>query len=147
MSFTPVGSLGDVIALITIVKDLVTAFDKRRGSSADYQEIIRKLWAFNRVLKEVDTLCRSITTPDEATTVRDAMLCVVCQARHSIDALSTGIRKFEPSLRKGGSRSSLQDAARTAQWKLFHSDDSTKIQSEIDMYSSILGVLITMVNE
>lgn len=147
MSFTPVGSLGDVIALITIVKDLVNAFDKRTGSSADYQEIIRKLWAFNRVLEEVDTLCRSIATTDGSNTSRDAMLSVVGQARNSIEALSKGIRKFEPSLREGGSRSSLQDAARKAQWRLFHSDDSNRLQSEIDTYCSIFGVLITMVNE
>ena len=80
MSFAPVGSLGDVIALINIVKELVTAFDKRTGSSAEYQETIRKLWAFNRVLKEVETLCRFISTTDEATTSRDAMLCVIFQA-------------------------------------------------------------------
>ena len=147
MSFAPVGSLGDVIALINIVKELITAFDKRRGSSAEYQDILRKLWAFNRVLKEVETLCRSITTTAEATTSRDAMLCVVGQARTSIEALSKGIRKFEPSLRQGGSQSSLKDAARKAEWKLFHSDDSAKIQSEIDMYCSILSVLVTTVNE
>ena len=147
MSFAPVGSLGDVIALINIVKDLVTAFDKRTGSSAEYQEIIRKLWAFNRVLKEVEVFGRSIKNTDEATTSCKAILCVVGQARNSIEASSKGIRQFEPSLRKGGSRSSLQDAARKAQWKLFHSDDSTKIQSEIDIYCSILGVLMTTVIE
>ena len=147
MSFAPVGSLGDVIALINVVKELVTAFDKRKGSSAEYQEIIRKLWAFNQVLKEVETHCRSITTTDEATVSRDAMLCVVGQARTSIEALLKGILKFELSLRQGGSQSSLQDTARKAQWKLFHSDDSAKIQSEINMYCSILSVLITTANE
>ena len=137
------------MALITMVKDLINAFDKRTGSSADYQEIIRKLWAFNRVLKEVETLCRSVEamSTDELNTSRDAMLSIVSQARNSIEALSKGIRKFEPHLREGGSRSSLQDAARKAQWRLYHSDDSNKLQSEIDTYCLILGVLITMVNE
>ena len=147
MSFNLVGSLGDVIALITMVKDLVNAFDKRMGFSADYQEIIRKLWAFNQVLKEVETLCRSIATTNESNTSRDAMLSVVGQARNSIEALSKGIRKFEPNLREGGSRSSIQDGARKAQWRLFHSEDASKLQSEIDTYCSIFGVLITMVNE
>ena len=147
MSFAPVGSLGDVIALINIVKDLVKAFDKRKGSSAEYQEIIRKLWAFNRVLQEVDTLCSSTVITTELNASRNALLSVASQARRSIEALSTGYQKFEPSLREGGSRSRLQDAARKAEWKFFHSDDSTRLQSEVCAYCSILSALISMVNE
>ena len=147
MSFAPVGSLGDVVALITIVKDLVKAFDKQKGSSADYQETIRKLWAFNRVLQEVETICGTITVTTELNTSRDALLSVVSQARRSIEALSRGTRKFEPSLREGISRSSLKDIARKAEWKLFHSEDSTRLQLEVCTYSAVLNALISMFNE
>ena len=147
MSFAPVGSLGDVVALISIVKNLVNAFDNRKGSSADYQDITRKLSAFHRVLQEVDKLCRSSATTVGLDASSGAMLSVISQARRSIEAFTKSTGKFEPSLREGGSGSYLQDAAKKAQWKLFHSDCSAKLHSEIDLYCSVLSVLISTANE
>ena len=146
MSFTPVGSLGDVSALVNIIRDLVKAFDKTRGSSAEYQGIIRKLWAFGRVLREVETLYKTFENIVELNASRDAIFSIVNQSRYSIEGLLKRIEKFEPSLREGGSRYSLQDAARKAQWALSCSDESTKFQSEIDVYCSILSALVSTAN-
>lgn len=65
MPFTPIGSLGDIVALSLIVRDLIKALEESRGSSAQYQEMTRKLWAFKRVVQEVETVCRNMKIPSK----------------------------------------------------------------------------------
>lgn len=146
MPFTPIGSLGDIIALSIIIKDLVKALDESRGSSAEYQESIRKLWALNRVLREVEMLCRTRENTVELNALRETMHCIANQSRQSIEAFLKNVRKFEPSLREGGSGNSIRDALRKAQWRVSHSDELTKFRVEIDVHCSILSVLLSTAN-
>ena len=146
MLFTPIGSIGDIIALSVIIKDLVKALDDSRGSSAEYQDSIRKLWALNRVLREVETLCRICENIAELGALCETIHCIVNQARKSIEPFLDVVRKFGPSLHKGGSGNSIRDASRKAQWRISHSDDLTKFRTEIDVYCSILSVLVSTAN-
>jgi hypothetical protein len=52
MSFT-FGSVGDIISICLIIKDLAVALDDSGGSSAEYRELRRELWALERALLEV----------------------------------------------------------------------------------------------
>lgn len=146
MPFTPVGSPGDIVALVNVIKDLVKAFDKIRGSSAEYQEINKKLWAFTRVLQKVETLCRSFEDTIELNASRDAIHSIVGQSQRSVDGFLRRTRKFQPALREGSSGNKLQGAARKAQWKLSGSDELAKFQAEIDVYCSILTAIASTAN-
>ncbi|EAT78354.1 hypothetical protein SNOG_14117 [Parastagonospora nodorum SN15] len=53
------GSVGDIISVCLLVKDLVDALDKARGSKAEYQSLIRELWILDRSLLEIDLLART----------------------------------------------------------------------------------------
>lgn len=53
------GLIGDIISLCLLVKDVVKALDDSRGSSSEYQEVIRELRALERVLLEVELLWRT----------------------------------------------------------------------------------------
>ncbi|KAH3987371.1 hypothetical protein HBH70_009260 [Parastagonospora nodorum] len=52
------GAVGDIISVCLLVKDLVEALDKARGSKAEYQSAIRELWILDRALLEIDLLSR-----------------------------------------------------------------------------------------
>ncbi|EDU48881.1 conserved hypothetical protein [Pyrenophora tritici-repentis Pt-1C-BFP] len=61
------GSVGDIISVCLLVKDLVTALDKARGSKAEYQAAIRDLWILERVLLEIELITKqhgSEATPE-----------------------------------------------------------------------------------
>lgn len=146
MPFTPIGSLGDIIALTIIIKDLIKALDESGGSSVEYQESIRNLWALNRVLQEVEMLCRTCQNTFELNTLRETMHCIVNQSQKSIEACLKNIKKFKPSLREGGSGNSIRDTLRKAQWRVSHSDELTKSRTEINVYCSILSVLLSSAN-
>lgn len=146
MPFTPIASLGDIITLSVIIKELVKALDESRGSSAEYQESIRKLWALNRVLREIETLCGIREHTVELNALCETMHCIAKNARQSIEPFLKVVRKFGPSLRGGGSGNCILDASRKAQWRVSHSDDLTKFQTEIDVYCSVLSVLVSIAN-
>ena len=146
MPFTPIGSAGDIIALGILVKDLLKALDESRGSSAEYEETTRKLWALNRVLREAEIVCETPEHTAELKALLETMHCIVDQARQSIEPFLNTIKKFEPSLRKGGSGNSIRDASRKAQWRLSHSDELAKFRTEINVYCSLLSVLISVAN-
>jgi hypothetical protein len=46
MSAATFGSVGDIIAVVGIIKDLIVTLDDSRGSSADYQRITHELRNF-----------------------------------------------------------------------------------------------------
>lgn len=45
-----IGSIGDVLALITFVKEVAAALDGSRGSKAEYQEVWRELEGLENAL-------------------------------------------------------------------------------------------------
>jgi hypothetical protein len=56
------GSVGDIISICLIIKDLVAALDESSGSSKEFQEVRRELWALERALLEVELLSRTSTS-------------------------------------------------------------------------------------
>jgi hypothetical protein len=52
------GAVGDIISVCLLVKDLVGALDKARGSKAEYQSVIRELQILERITLEIDLLTR-----------------------------------------------------------------------------------------
>ena len=147
MPFTPIGSLGDIIALSRLVRDLIQALDQTKGSSAQYQEITRKLWAFKRVVQEVETVCRKRERTVELDTLRATTCCIANQARQCIKAFSKNIREYETNLSKCGSRNVVQGAFKKVQWRVCRSDELSKLQTEVDVYCSTLSVLLSIANE
>ena len=65
------GSVGDIISIYIIIKDLVKALDDSRGSLAEYQEVIRELSALDRVLLEVELLWITCERTNELNAIRD----------------------------------------------------------------------------
>jgi hypothetical protein len=53
------GSIGDIISVCLLVKELVAALDESRGSAAEYREVQLELRALERALLEVEILSRS----------------------------------------------------------------------------------------
>ena len=146
MPFTPVGSLGDIVALSLVIKDLIKALDDTGGSSAQYQEITRKLWAFERVVQEVETVCRKREDTVEMNALVASICCVANQSRQCIKTFLKNIRNYGRSLSTGGSGNTVRDTCRKFQWRVCRSDELTKLQTEIDVYCSILSVLLSTAN-
>ena len=53
------GSFGDIVSLGIIIKDLVECLNNSRGSSAEYQAVVRELSSLDDALSHVKSLCES----------------------------------------------------------------------------------------
>lgn len=136
------GSVGDILSVCIVIKDLVRALDESRGSSAEYQEVIRELWGLDRVLLEVELLWRTCESTAELNTLREAAHRMADQCRRSIEAFLKKVKKYGPSLRDGGSGSVVRDATMKIRWQVAHADELTKFRAEINAHCSAINMLL-----
>lgn len=136
------GSVGDILSVCIVIKDLVRALDESRGSSAEYQEVIRELWGLDRVLLEVELLWRTCESTAELNTLRETAHRMADQCRRSIEAFLKKVKKYRPSLRDGGSGSVVRDATMKIRWQVAHADELTKFRSEINAHCSAINMLL-----
>ena len=59
------GSLGDIVSLCNLIKDLCKALDQSRGLSTEYRAIIAGLWTLDDVLVQAELLCERHESSDE----------------------------------------------------------------------------------
>ncbi len=136
------GSVGDIIAICIIIKDLVKALDDSKGSSAEYQEVIRELWALDRVLLEVELLWRTCESTNELNALRETANRMADQCRRSIEGFLKKVKKYRPSLGGGGSGSVLRDTTMKIRWQVSHADELTKFRAEINAHCSAINMLL-----
>ncbi|KAL9082773.1 MAG: hypothetical protein Q9159_006186 [Coniocarpon cinnabarinum] len=118
-----VASVGDIIAVGLLIKDLVSALNEARGSSHDFQQLVRQLQSLGDVLHQVETLVRR----HDASPGLNA-LCVSITRRTAtcedlIKPFFLKVRKYQHSLKVGGSGSVFQDAACKMRWKICEADE------------------------
>ena len=136
------GSVGDIISLCIIIKDVVKALDESKGASGQYQEIFRELWALDRVLLEVELLWRTCEETVELNALRVTSHRMVDQCRSCIETFLETTRKYRSSLREGGSGNRLRDTARKLQWQVLHSEEVNKFRAEINAHCSAISMLL-----
>ena len=136
------GSVGDIIAVCLLIKDLVKTLDESRGASAEYQEIIRELWVLERALLEVEMLSRTYENTVELNALSVAARRAADACRASIETFLEKIRGYGQSLRDGGSGNVLKDASKKIKWQTSQKDDLTRFRAEINAHSTSINMLL-----
>jgi hypothetical protein len=103
------GSVGDIIAVSLIIKDLVKALDDSRGSANEYQEMIRELWMLDRVLLEVELLSRTYDQTTELNALCITARRIASECHKCIQNFWDRIKKYENSLGTSKSRHHIRD--------------------------------------
>ncbi len=136
------GSVGDVISVCLLIKDLVKTLDDSRGSSAEYQEVIRELWILERALLEVEILSRTCDNTIELNALYATARRASDDCRGSIEAFLEKVRGYGTSLRDGGSGHPLRDASKKIKWQMSQKDDLARFRAEINAYSASINMLL-----
>src|SRR5437763_3770816 len=129
------GSVGDIISVCLMVKDLVSALDASGGSSTEYREIICELWGLDRPLLEVDLLSRTCDNTIELNALCMTARQTAGNCRHCIETFSNTVSKYGSSLGEGGSRNVFRDTAMKMRW-VSQQDDLAKFRAEVNANSS-----------
>jgi len=140
------GSVGDIISICLIVKDLVAALDESGGSSKQYQGLKRELWALERALLEVELLCRSSSSTARLNALYATARKAATDCRHPVEALLKKIKKYGSSLAEGRQRSIFRDAAMKVRWQVLEKVEIEKFQAEISAHSSSINMLLATAN-
>lgn len=141
------GSVGDIISVCLLVKDLIDTLDSSRGSSADYQSLVRELWTLDRSLLQVELLCRTEIYSEDLSVICDEARKTVNYCKEALEELSKRIRKYDPHLKHShGSGKLLQGVAMKIRWRVSEKEAITKFQSAITTHSNALSMLLATAN-
>ncbi|KAK0703007.1 hypothetical protein B0T26DRAFT_657301 [Lasiosphaeria miniovina] len=141
------GSVGDIIAVCLLVKDLADAFDKTRGSGAEYQGLTRELGSLERCLLQVDLLCRSPVQTQDIAAICDAARSTVKDCESSLQDLYRRIEKYDRYLNnKGSGAAFFANAAMKIRWQVSEKDAIKKFRSAIAIHTDALSMLLATAN-
>lgn len=140
------GSVGDIISICLLVKDLVTALDESKGSAAEYREVRLELRALERALLEVEVLSRSHASTVKLNALYATARKAALDCRQPVEAFLYKIKKYDPSLGAGASKNIVRNSAMKIRWQLSQKDAVTRIRAEISAHSSSINMLLATVN-
>ena len=135
-------SVGDCISVCILIKDAIRALDSTRGSSAEYQEIVRELWTLDRALLEVVSLAQSFETTAELNALSHTARRTAEQCKTCIEGFLGGLKGHERALREGGSGSKIKDIKGKLGWALCGRENLARFRAEINGHSSAINMLL-----
>jgi hypothetical protein len=139
------GSVGDIISVCLLVKDLVDALDKARGSKAEYQSLTRELWILDRVLLEIDLLSRTHgggTTPELEALCQTATK-AVDRCRELVSDFLDRIKKYRSSFEGNECKANiLKETTLKVRWHFGERDAVERFRVEVAGTSSSLQMLL-----
>lgn len=136
------GAVGDIISVSLLVKDLVKCLDESRGSSAEYQAVIRELWSLDHALLEVELLLRSCNKSVELSDLFTSANRCAEQCRKCIVDFRDKTKKYQRALQGGGTGNLVRDTTAKIRWHVSEKDDLTKFRAVITAHCSSLNILM-----
>jgi hypothetical protein len=138
-----VGSVGDIISVSLLVKDLLIALNDSRGSAAEYQALTRELYILDTALLQVEQLSRSHAATPELYALYETAKQTATKCQESVAGFTARITKYGGSFAVGGSGNALKDAARKIQWRASQKGaEIAKFRAEVTGYSESINMLL-----
>lgn len=140
------GSVGDIIAICLLVKDLVAALDESRGSAANYKEVRLELVSLERALLEVEVLSRSHGSTTKLNALYATSRKAALDCRQPVEAFLARIKRYDTSFGDGASRNIIRNAAMKIQWQVSQKDEVTRFRAQIGAHSSSINMILATLN-
>lgn len=136
------GSVGDIISISLLIKDLVKSLDEIRGSSAEFQAVIRELWSLDHALIEVVVLFRSCEQTAQLNALSATANECAENCRTCITSFQEQTKKFNLSLKGGGSGSKIRDGVFKVRWQFMEREALAKFRAEIHAHCFSINILL-----
>jgi hypothetical protein len=146
------GSIGDIIAIGILVKDLVTALNQSRGSQAEYKQLVDELNLLHDVLTRIGNLCNAITTAGrrlEVSALHNTALQVAHSCRKCIEGFTnTRLKKYVKTLGSSGAREkseAFKAAVAKIRWQLGEKEEVARFRAEIAGQTTLLDLVLSAI--
>ena len=137
-------SVGDFIAGINLLIDVVHSLDNTHGAQADYQELGRELQSLKSGLDGIGALCLDSTYETEISAVNAAVdncrTCVNMFVRRN-----DGFKSLENTSRERWSLARVKKCGRGVQWAVWKKDDVVRFRDQVHCHSGAIGMLLDTV--
>jgi hypothetical protein len=134
-------SIGDFIAALQLVGTVIDALRDSGDSSAEYRSLIGQLYTLESALLRVKRLELDGSQHAEVITLRQA----AAQCQRTIDVFWEKIKKYQPSLRSGGTGSRVKDGWRKVKWAMCKKEDIVKFRTELMAHTEGIEMILTTV--
>jgi hypothetical protein len=139
------GSVGDIISVCLIVKDLVDLLSKTRGASDQHESLIHELWILDRGLLEVALFSRTHSMTTELFALCETARQAVEKCRFAVEAFTKRIKRYEDSLRHSGGSASgymVKRLAMKTKWQISEKNEIEKFRAEVAGHSASINMLL-----
>jgi hypothetical protein len=134
-------SAGDFISALELVATVVDALRESGASSTEYRALISQLHTLETGLLRVKRLELDDAQHAEVVALRQA----ASQCQRTIDAFWEKIKKYQPSLRAGGSGSRVRDGWIKIKWALCQKEDLVRFKADLMGHTESIEMLLTTV--
>ena len=141
-----VASIGDIVALCLLTKDLITALNQTRGSSRDFQQLVKQLQSLASVLHEVDLLTKREKITPSLDAIRVTLSRIAADCQDLIEPFYGRLRGYQDRLKLGGSGRVLHDAACKWRWKFCEADEVERLRADLLAHTMTMQTLIGVWN-
>lgn len=136
------GSVGDIIAVSILIKNLVKCLNESRGSSAEYQAVIRELGSLDDALLAVALLLPSYDQSEELEDLCNSVNRCTKQCRQCVEDFREKTKKYQSALQRGGPVDLVRDSAAKIRWHVTMKEDLARFRAEITAHSSSMNMLL-----
>lgn len=133
-------SVGDVIAVGNLIRDLFGALDDSRGSVTDYRDCQHELYALQKLLMQVEHLARDVRHEPSVRATYDSMLECVIVCRETIDTFGKAIEPYRRHFEEGSTTNTASRAIRKVQWFMNRKDDAIRFRTKITSHKGLLNL-------
>lgn len=139
-----VSSIGDIIAISLLIKDIVVALNDCQGSSHNFQQLLTQLQSLETALLHVNLLIKKHETSPELNSLCFSVRQIAQNCHETAAPFLAHIKSYQRSLRPGGSGNVTRDVTRKVMWQVLRKDEVDKFYAEITAHTHSLNMMITM---
>ena len=135
-------SVGDFIAGINTLIDIVHSLSDTNGAQADYKELASELQSLKSGLDGIEALSPDATQTTEFST----LIAAVEKCRACVDRFLQQNRKFkslEHTPGKKWSLATLKKSGRGVQWGIWKKDDVERFRGQVQIHTGAIGMLLS----
>jgi len=141
-----IGGLGDVLALIGLLREVAAALDGSKGSKAEYQAVQRELEGFEAVLVQLDQLWQARRDDEELNGIFQSTESTVADCQRCIEVFSKQTVKFDRSLGVGQGGNVCRDVTMKVRWQMSKKEEVERVRAQLVQQKTSLGLLLSMAN-
>jgi hypothetical protein len=131
-------SVGDFIAVGSLIADITSSLREAGGSKSEYQELLRELECLQQALTHLDKLQLRGSSPTNLDSIKYAAL----SCRRPLEQFLVKIKKYNPSLGVWSERNPIRGATDKVRWAFGQKDEIRKLQSYLNVHVGTINILL-----